>query len=350
MERLDKHIRLKVISNSLHISQIITGFISLKDFFEKNGYTLVLDDQRASRLSFPHKHLIEANIDGKRIAFDMLDGYQETGPSLLKYLSSVDYYFKRSYNSVENEILTGAGENKDLISKIYPLGLNYHVTIKGNPQDKYNFKQSVFNFMRVLAGGKSSSYFTEDKIHAIKLPNVQKLKILFLARLWEGNVELNDMRINIIRTLKQKYPNNFIGGLQDSPLVKKMCPDLRVSRVYAFRNKYLKRMHNADICIASAGLHKSIGWKMGEYVASGKAIVSEKLYYEVPGDFKEGVNYLEYNTVDECIAAVDRLMTDSDLLNWISQNNQTYYNEYLKPAKLVLNALNTASLFMAEDL
>lgn len=242
------------------------------------------------------------------------------------------------------------GGGKDLVSKIYPLGFNYHVTIKGNPQDKYitgNIRQIAHNLLTALMGGKPRSYFTEDKIHDIKPANASKPVVLFLARLWKGdrNMDINNMRINIIKTLKQKYADNFIGGLQDSPLVREMCPDLRVPRIYTCRNKYLKRMHKADICIASTGLHKSIGWKMGEYVAAGKAIVSEKLYYAVPGDFEAGKNYLEYNTVDECVAAVDRLMTEPDLLNRLSDNNLLYYNEYLKPDKLVLNALQTTGFF-----
>lgn len=83
---------------------------------------------------------------------------------------------------------------------------------------------------------------------------------------------INNMRINIIMTLKQKYPDNFIGGLQDSPLVRKCVRICEWQGHTHARNKFLKRMHNADICIATTGLHKSIGWKMGNMSQQEKTL------------------------------------------------------------------------------
>lgn len=51
-------------------------------------------------------------------------------------------------------------------------------------------------------------------------------------------------------------------------------------------------MRRSDICIGSTGLWDSIGWKTGEYVAAARAVVNERFVYEVPGGFREGVNYL----------------------------------------------------------
>jgi hypothetical protein len=89
-------------------------------------------------------------------------------------------------------------------------------------------------------------------------------------------------------------------------------------------------MHGSDICIGSMGLHKSIGWKTGEYVAASKAIINEKLKYEMPGDFKDGINYISYNTVNECFNAVDYLISNPDIVYKMKCANHRYYKKYLK--------------------
>jgi len=58
------------------------------------------------------------------------------------------------------------------------------------------------------------------------------------------------------------------------------------------RRNYLEVMKQSDICISSMGLHQSIGWKTGEYIAASKAIINESFHYKVVGDFQIGKNYL----------------------------------------------------------
>jgi hypothetical protein len=104
-------------------------------------------------------------------------------------------------------------------------------------------------------------------------------------------------------------------------------------------------MHAARIwliCVATTGLHGSIGGKFAEYVCLSKAILSEKLQYAVPGDLREGRNYLEFTTADECVEQAWRLFSDRALRNRLMCNNARYYNAWLRPDMLILNSLLTA--------
>jgi hypothetical protein len=87
------------------------------------------------------------------------------------------------------------------------------------------------------------------------------------------------------------------------------------------------------------GVHESIGWKTAEYVAASKAIVNEELKYTVTGSFEKGKNYLEFTSVDDCLAAVERLVLDSAFRNEMKKRNREYYDEYLHPKKLIENSL-----------
>ena len=83
-----------------------------------------------------------------------------------------------------------------------------------------------------------------------------------------------------------------MGGVQKSAYAMQHAKDILLLRTMTERGRYLKTLHQSDICIGTMGLHKSSGWKTAEYVAASKGIVNETLHYEVPGNFLEGKNYL----------------------------------------------------------
>lgn len=87
-----------------------------------------------------------------------------------------------------------------------------------------------------------------------------------------------------------------MGGVQKSAYAMQHAKDILLLRTMTERGRYLKTLHQSDICIGTMGLHKSSGWKTAEYVAASKGIVNETLHYEVPGNFLEGKNYLAFIT------------------------------------------------------
>ncbi len=91
-------------------------------------------------------------------------------------------------------------------------------------------------------------------------------------------------------------------------------------------------------------MHQSTGGKTAEYVAAAKGIVQEKLFYSDGGHFQAGQNYLEFMDAETCLAAVERLYTDRDLLYQMKLNNLLYYHKYLRPDMLIYNTLKTARL------
>ena len=105
------------------------------------------------------------------------------------------------------------------------------------------------------------------------------------------------------------------------------------------KGDYLSTLKEYPICVATTGLHDSIGWKLAEYVAHSKAIVSEKLHYDLPGSFREGENYLEFASSDSCLSQVGTLMSDTVKRNDMMLRNHAYYASHVNPEALVLNTL-----------
>ena len=332
-------IRVTIPSRVEHCAQIITGFLMLRD----QGWDVEVID-RSRELDAPFRDLpaVLAEYRGKKLFYDVWDGYQDPEDMELG-LDYCDYYFKRSFSQEKNRELF-----PNYAEKIHPLGFNYYVTHPGNPIREPRWKAAL----RPLQGRAAERYFVPKVFERDgEAPCGEPPKILFLARLWgredwlEGDPandereKISRDRIEIIRTLRREYGDSFIGGINDCPLSRELAPDLIVPRELTERRRYLRVMHGNDICIGTTGLHGSIGWKTGEYVAAAKAIVHEEPRYSVTGDFREGVNFLSFRTARECVEAVARLVESPELLQSMKRANATYYRQYLRPDMLVKNTL-----------
>lgn len=333
-----KPFTVTVFSRLPHNAQVLTGFRML----QQQGLEIELHDCTAeSSNPFPGSALIRAEYRRKTIFYDLWDGYQRPNEMRLA-LDQADFYFKRSFSRAQNQLLFPGD-----CDKMYPLGFNYHVTFPGTPFSEPVWKAGI----KQLLGRVPNRYFTPDKFEGTAVPVTGSGRILFLTRLWDPEEPglspqlkleretLNTTRIAMLRSLKQNCGSRFVGGLNDAPISRKLAPDLIVPDSMTNRKQYLRLLQESDICIATTGLHGSIGWKTGEYVAAAKAIVSEPLLYEVPGSFRDGTHYLTFSTPEECLTQVRRLLADPAKVLAMKRANEAYYRQYLRPDVMINNTL-----------
>ena len=326
---------------SPHLSQLYDGFLSLA---KKKIITLTV-----KKLLHTKAPLLKVLVNKKTaLIYDMLDGLNWIDGSIednLNYCANhlhADFYFKRSFTHAFSDFFSTQHSR-------YPLGLNYDLTpssiLTGSCAE--HTKELLRKLWVKKIMGKNA--FMHEDFECS--PNLSKSpKILFNVRLWDPTKEssllvkqdyesVNNARIMLIRTCKKEFGDIFSGGVEPSPYSKHVCKDLLLSPQEAKRNRYLDRVKNHDIGIATTGLHGSIGWKFGEYVAASRAIVSEPLNTVLPGNFAAGKNYLAFTTADELIGRIDYLLTHKEEMLAMMQNNYRYYHSFLRPDKLVLNTL-----------
>lgn len=327
---------------SLHLSQIYDGFEKLR---QKGVVELDILKSKGDIT----KPILTTIINGKKVLFDTLDGLnwiEGTIDDNLSYFREnykADYYFKRSYNE---KVL----ENSPDQTKILPLGLNYGFNFEGQyPIGIIDKTYSLIRNNYFVKKRKGKSTFKSKEFEFYPLHNKEN-KILLLTRLWDPNgttqshlkeerENINLSRINSIKRCKKEFGDRFYGGLQDSPISRKLAPELIISPSVTKRENYLKLIQNHNICIATKGLHNSIGWRFAEYVAASRAIITEPLDYLLPGSFKNKINYLEFVNEDELITNMHLLNKDNELTIKMMNRNYNYYNNYVRSDKLVLNAL-----------
>jgi hypothetical protein len=352
--------RLLYRSASPHIQQLYTGFCLL----HRSGFVRLSQEMRRAPINYRndaphlkdagHAHL-DALLAGKlRLHFDTHDS-QELA---LGELDSCDFYFKRSYLPAAIDSLA-AGQR----GKVIPLGLNYRVLPdvpdsfalwRGLSKTGLStstaaaFKQALdtnnrFGFQPRLRQMESAPDLGAD-------PNV-----LFLVAAYDpyddparsqakidDRMFINETRARYLRLLKDALGPRFTGGFSHSRFTLENYPDLVVPPGSTSQQNYLRTLKSFPICVASTGLHGSTGWKLAEYVAFSRAILSERLVYEIPGRFAPGKNYIEFTSPEECLNGAIRLIEDTALRGQLMQSNAAYYRDYLRPDALVRNALTIA--------
>ena len=86
------------------------------------------------------------------------------------------------------------------------------------------------------------------------------------------------------------------------------------------------------------------GWKLAEFLACGKAIISSRLLNLMPEGFENGVHYLEANTKEEMADAIVRLRDDKELVQSLKQNAYNFFTENLTPEVVMKKIFSKANL------
>lgn len=320
-------IKVLLYVNALaHNRQIIAGFRML----EASG---LIDLKVVNDYKLPNA-FAKAIINNKTIIYDTRDGGNKES-YFDSELLQCDIYYKRSFNKI-------VAENKSL--KIRPFGFNYMTDydMKYIPI-KYRVKEKIQSYINPYANVSQNYSFFECE------PKVSANEIIFITRLWDYDIndketldekkEINEFRVECILKSKKEFGDKIITGISNSKLANEYYKDLIISRNITKKENFIKTLHNSNICIATTGIRKSIGWRMGEYIAASKAIVTEKLHYDVSGNFEKEKNYLEFNTSDQLIENIYKLIDNKEKMIDMMNANRKYYISYLRPDSLILNTI-----------
>lgn len=312
-----------------HNQQVLTGFSLL-------GFHFVVDN------ALPEK-LITVEVGDRRLAYDMQDGWTSYAMDgryrQIALWSSV--YFRRSY--------CAPGQADDQVAmKMRPLPPNYlcyndvvrSAAFSGIPGWLRLCKQGDCHYRQfepVEHGGGNGRVLFLTRLYNPCSPEVENEEIA------EQRERINRLRISIVTALRKEFGKHALCGLLMEPYALKQAPSLVASMRLTHKPNYIREMKKASVCVSSLGLHDSNGWKFGEYMAAGRAIVTERPVYEVPYA-SSGSNYLVYDDVDGCIQGIEALLADRNLRLEMQGCNRDYYFKHLRPDKLILDTISSSGI------
>lgn len=294
-------------------------------------------------------------VDGAiTVHYDMHDA-QDIDP---QDLDRCDVYIKRSFSSAYVGALSRGAE------KVLPYGLNYHVLpdfadrfAAGRGLRLSGPRGRTYALREALDGGNRLGFYPRVR-ELESRPDVSSApRVLFLVTAYdperrsgqrspeksEERERNNEMRAQCIRRLRRELGSRFVGGFIHNDYTRRRYKDcLAIDAGMTRKRDYVETMKSHPICVATTGLHGSIGWKFAEYIACARAVVSERPMYEVPGGLAAGRNYLEFATPDQCVANSVRLLDAPSLCREMMTANALYYRTSMRPDVLVLNTLLSA--------
>ena len=262
----------------------------------------------------------------------------------LPLLERCDIYLKRSYYEPDLSDVPGP-----LKRKILPFGLNYGCrSASSTSRILYalipNLAASLLHSPKRVLGqlNPRRSILYQYMTTALEADFEQRPEaevsatILFQTRVYEPGeiypddpVEVNEGRVRLVRALKEAFGEKFQGGLVPTGYAKEYYPDV-VSEQPTRQSQFISWSKQSLVGVYTRGLYHSLAFKLPEYLAAAKCIVSEPLKNGLPQPLVAGEHYLEFHTPEECVEHCARLLDDATLANGLRQQAWNYYQREVK--------------------
>ncbi len=154
----------------------------------------------------------------------------------------------------------------------------------------------------------------------------------------------NLMRKKFIETC-QLGDYNFEGGF----LAKKEHPQYEEFKHLCFlkpysASDYLKKTKQSAIVFNTPTVHNCHGWKLGEFLAMGKAIISMPLSNRLPENLVHGENIHFISSIDDLESAIHLLLNDHEYRKKLEMGAKAYYEKFGDPQRVIQRILKGPKL------
>ena len=165
--------------------------------------------------------------------------------------------------------------------------------------------------------------------------------VFFCSTLWyndeynQNDRKVNARRANFIRTCKGIENIRFEGGFvpQQGRSSSELFADCLSATSYPYKTWLQKTKQSAHVFNTPA-FWDCHGWKLGEYLALGKAIVSTPLSNDLPAPLTHGVNiHFVEDDIDSMQAAINYIINNPDYKERLEQGARAYWASYGTPEK-----------------
>ncbi|GIV76555.1 MAG: hypothetical protein KatS3mg050_0949 [Litorilinea sp.] len=160
--------------------------------------------------------------------------------------------------------------------------------------------------------------------------------VFYVSWPWKKHPEVNPPRERFIRACKSIPGLRFEGGF--APRRRKDVPgieDITAPKRYPLR-EYIQKVKRSAVVFNCPAVHHCLGWKLGEFLALGKAIVSIPLKRKMPAPLVHGthIHYVE-DSIEAIRDAIQTIIHDEEYRRHLEINARRYYLEHLAPEKVI---------------
>ncbi len=165
--------------------------------------------------------------------------------------------------------------------------------------------------------------------------------IFFCSTLWyndeynQNDRQVNARRASFIRACKVLESVRFEGGFVPQPgrSSSDLFADCITSNGYPYQT-WLQKTKQSAIVFNTPAFWDCHGWKLGEYLAMGKAIISTPLSNDLPAPLTHGVNIHYVNDdIDSMKEAITYIIGHPDYKEQLEHGAREYWETYGTPEK-----------------
>ena len=162
--------------------------------------------------------------------------------------------------------------------------------------------------------------------------------VFMIGTLWtqknciEGTNLLRKTFVEVCKSSNCDFEGGFFASVEHPQYSE--FKDLIFSERYSI-DSYIKKTKLSALVFNTSTVHNCHGWKLGEYLAMGKAIISTPISNELPKKLEHGKNIHIIQNLDELKSAVNLLLTNSDYRKMLSDGAIDYYSKYACPEKII---------------
>ena len=167
--------------------------------------------------------------------------------------------------------------------------------------------------------------------------------VFFASTLWKKEAATNRFRARFVEVCRSIPGLAFEGGFirrthNDIPGFERWTVEHRYPAA-----EYLSKIKRSAVVFNTPAVASCHGWKLAEFLALGKAIVSTPLARALPASLTHGVHYHLIDGSRRSIRkAVERLLGDAEYRRRLEENARAYYLRYLSPARVIERVLEVA--------
>lgn len=165
-----------------------------------------------------------------------------------------------------------------------------------------------------------------------------------VATLWDHTRRPPPARARFIQAAHAVEGVRFEGGfVPQGDTASEVDPALLATERYPL-DRYLDHVQRSVCAFNTPAVWNCLGWKLGENLALGKAIVTTELGRELPAPLEHGTHvHVVDDDVDAMAEAIALLSRDDDYRRRLEANARAYWDEWLAPPRIARRLLEAAA-------
>lgn len=326
------HISIHPYYQPIWCSYFLSGLIEIYGHqriqITERGFDTDIEDRSAQNES-GYLHFIVHGPRQVKYVIDTMD----TPAIQLQYLEWCDVYGKVNYDAAQ--IPENLRHKVLAVSPHVPVRhLSYLQSLQWAFQSfRWQMKSPLGHFKKHL-----KYPFAYQRLEEYVPVAGEKNYVFMNSALWKNNTDTNDIRANFMKAASAVDGVTFEGGFIDRPDLT-YYPEWRTQKLD--KATYLSKLRRSAVVFTNASVLGAHSFRICEYLAMGKAIVSPPFIRELMHPLTHGEN-IHFASPDEdsLREAISRINGDDAYRRKLETGARRYFEEKCRPGKLMQSFLD----------